>query len=252
MRILIANDDGIDAAGLRALVRVFSEAGHEITVVAPDGQRSAKSHSITVGSPISVRPAEVPGACRAWTIGGMPADCVKLALRTLAPETEFVLSGINHGFNIGTDVLYSGTVGAAMEAVLDNRPALAVSLGAKSKDYDRAARIGLSVFNMLQASPLPRFCIANLNIPETEEICGLRAVPLCPLWYDDEYKYERDADGTEYYTLCGEFSKSIPHGEDDYHMILRGYATLTIMCYDMAEHEETKKRAEACSSLRLA
>ena len=252
MRILIANDDGIQAEGLRTLVRAFSDAGHEVSVAAPDGQRSATSHSVTLGRPVPVRRAEVPGAKRAWSIGGMPADCVKLALRSLAPDTEFVLSGINHGYNMGTDVLYSGTVGAAMEAALGGRPGMAVSLGRESGDFSQAARIALAVFGMLEEFPLPRLHIANLNVPDTPEILGLRAVPLCPVWYDDRYDCERDAEGNEFYTLSGALSKSIPDGEDDYHLLLKGYATLTILSYNLAEHAETERRAAACAGLRLA
>ena len=252
MRILVANDDGIKAQGLRTLVRAFADAGHAVSVVAPDRQRSATSHSVSVGKPIAVRAAEVPGARRAWEIGGMPADCVKLALRSLARDTEFVLSGINHGYNMGTDVLYSGTVGAAMEGALGGCPAMAVSLGRNSEDFERAAQIALKVFAMLLDTPLPRRHIANLNVPETVEIRGLRAVPLCPIWYDDRYDISHDADGNRAYTLSGDISRSVPDGEDDYHLLLRGYATLTVLSYDLGNHEETDRRAEACGAFRLA
>ncbi|MCR4708212.1 MAG: 5'/3'-nucleotidase SurE [Clostridiales bacterium] len=252
MRILIANDDGIEAAGLRALVRVFSEAGHEITVVAPDGERSAASHSVTLRRPVPVRRSEVARARRAFAVSGTPADCVKLALRCLAPDTEFVLSGVNHGYNMGTDVLYSGTVGAAMEGALGGVPSMAVSLGRESADFEGAARVALRVFRMLASSPLPPLHIANLNVPETGEVLGLRAVPLCRIWYDDRYDRASDADGTEYYTLGGWLSESIPDGKDDYHLLLRGYATLSILSYDLEDHGETERWEASCRSLHFA
>ena len=115
MKILISNDDGIFAPGLMALVRAFSAAGHAVYVAAPDSQRSAASHSMTLFQPLTARARAVEGAEKAWAIDGTPVDCVKLAVKALCPEVEFVISGVNHGYNAGSDVLYSGTVGAAME-----------------------------------------------------------------------------------------------------------------------------------------
>lgn len=134
MRILISNDDGIFAPGLMALVRAFSAAGHTVYVAAPDGQRSAASHSMTLFQPLTARGRAVEGAEKAWAIDGTPVDCVKLAVKALCPEVEFVISGVNHGYNAGSDVLYSGTVGAAMEGALNGRPAMAVSLGHERED----------------------------------------------------------------------------------------------------------------------
>ena len=121
MRILISNDDGICAPGLMALVRAFSAAGHTVYVAAPDSQRSAASHSMTLFHPLTARARAVEGAEKAWAIDGTPVDCVKLAVKALCPEVEFVISGVNHGYNAGSDVLYSGTVGAAMEGALNGR-----------------------------------------------------------------------------------------------------------------------------------
>ena len=114
MRILISNDDGIFAPGLAALVHAFAAAGHTVYVAAPDSQRSAASHSMTLFQPLTAKKSAVAGASKAWAIDGTPVDCVKLAVKTLCPEVDFVISGINHGYNSGSDVLYSGTVGAAM------------------------------------------------------------------------------------------------------------------------------------------
>ena len=102
MRILISNDDGIFAPGLMALVRAFSAAGHAIYVAAPDSQRSAASHSMTLFQPLTARARVVEGAEKAWAIDGTPVDCVKLAVKALCPEVEFVISGVNHGYNAGS------------------------------------------------------------------------------------------------------------------------------------------------------
>ena len=137
MKILISNDDGIFSPGIKALVSAFAKAGHEVYVAAPDSQRSAASHSMTLFRPLTAKEA-------AWAIDGTPVDCVKLAVETLCPEVEAVLSGINHGYNAGSDVLYSGTVGAATEGALRGKPAMAVSLGHEREDtYDKAAALAV-------------------------------------------------------------------------------------------------------------
>ena len=140
MRILISNDDGIFAPGIAALVQAFAAAGHEIYVAAPDAQRSAASHSVTLTAPLRAQEVSLPGAARAWAVSGTPVDCVKLALNCLCPQAEAVISGVNHGYNAGTDVLYSGTVAAAMEGAICGRPAMAVSQTDRRVGYDTAKK----------------------------------------------------------------------------------------------------------------
>ena len=110
MKVLISNDDGIFAPGIEALVQAFADAGHDVIVCAPDSQRSAASHSLTIGRPLTVKEMDFPGAKKAYAIGGTPADCVKLGVMVLCPDAQAVVSGINKGYNAGTDILYSGTV----------------------------------------------------------------------------------------------------------------------------------------------
>lgn len=129
MRLLIVNDDGIDSAGIRCLADLATQLG-EVWVAAPDGQCSAMSHRISVYGAIDVKKEnDFPvGGVRAYRIGGTPADCVKVALEYLMPKKpDLVFSGINHGYNVGVDILYSGTVGAAMEALVNKIPAMAFS-----------------------------------------------------------------------------------------------------------------------------
>ena len=242
MRILISNDDGIFAPGLAALVRAFSAAGHTVYVAAPDSQRSAASHSMTLFHPLKAKESAVEGAAKAWAIDGTPVDCVKLAVKTLCPEAEFVISGVNHGYNSGSDVLYSGTVGAAMEGALNGRPAMAVSLGHQREDtYDKAAALAVKVFDGLQAQPLPPFSVLNLNYPETDEALGLKATSLRALRYLDTYEPEIGEDGETRYTLVGGMDPSMADGEDDYTWLRRGYATMTVLTYDLTHDAATKK-----------
>ncbi|NBW63065.1 MAG: 5'/3'-nucleotidase SurE [Synechococcaceae bacterium WB4_1_0192] len=145
MRILISNDDGVFADGIRTLAAAAASRGHQVTVVCPDQERSATGHGLTLQTPLRAERADAlfaPGIT-AWACSGTPSDCVKLALFALLEEwPDLVLSGINHGPNLGTDTLYSGTVSAAMEGTIEGLPALAVMPGANSASA-RSARRGV-------------------------------------------------------------------------------------------------------------
>lgn len=237
MKILISNDDGIFAPGIAALVRAFAAAGHEVCVCAPDSQRSAASHSLTIGRRIAVKETSFPGAQRAYAIGGTPADCVKLGLTVLCPEAEAVVSGVNHGCNVGTDVLYSGTVAAAMEGAICGRPALAVSQMAGRAEYERSSALAVQLLDMMTAHPLPPLCVLNLNCPEQEEIRGLVTAKLEQLHYTESYVPE--APETLSYVLSGEVDAKRQQS-DDYAKLMQGYATVTIVHADMTDHDATE------------
>lgn len=241
MKILISNDDGIDAAGIRALAYAFGAAGYEVIVGAPDSQRSAASHSMTFGRALPVSERQVEGARRAYAIGGTPVDCVKLSLHALCPDAEAVVSGINHGYNAGSDVLYSGTVGAAMEGALNGRPALAVSLAHGSEHFDEAARLAVHVFGKMMKNPLPPLTVLNLNYPAEEYARGLVAVPLKPTRYTEAYApCALEDGGTGYRLLPGGGPDETPAGEDDWSYLQKGYATMTALTFDMTDREATR------------
>ena len=244
MKILISNDDGITAAGLHALVRAFSGAGHEVAVVAPDSQRSAASHSLTMHTPLIPQRAQVEGAALAYAVNGTPVDCVKLALHNLYTDADFVVSGINHGYNLGTDVLYSGTVGAAMEGSLDGVPSMAVSLCHKRTDtYDLAAELAVKMMDVVLANPLPRGTVLNLNYPGVDRALGVKAAPLKYTRYIDTY-IERENDRVgKYYWLSGGIDEDQEPGDDDFTWLQKGYATVTVVTSDMTAYEATQKLA---------
>ncbi len=176
MRFLVSNDDGIFAPGLRALVTALVKSG-EVFVAAPDHNCSANSHHLTMHDRIPVRETTVPGAARAWAVGGTPADCVHLALSALLTEkVDLVVSGINRGPNLATDCLYSGTVAAALDGWMLGLPGLAVSLCsyAEDADYAFAARIAVQMADYVQASG--KNMVLNVNVPALapEQICGVR------------------------------------------------------------------------------
>ena len=149
LNILISNDDGIFADGIRSLAKTALQRGHKVTVVCPDQERSATGHGLTLQSPIRVEKANelFEDGIQAWGCSGTPADCVKLALSELIKKKpDLVISGINQGPNLGTDIFCSGTVAAAMEGTLENIPSMAVSLASfKWRNFEFASKISLKI-----------------------------------------------------------------------------------------------------------
>lgn len=237
MKILISNDDGIFAPGIAALVKAFSEAGHEVLVCAPDSQRSAASHSLSIGRPLTVREMDFPGATKAYAIGGTPADCVKLGLMVLCPDAQAVVSGVNKGYNVGSDILYSGTVAAAMEGAICGRPALAVSQMERREDFSRAAALAVKMFDKLMDNPLAPLSVLNVNYPECDEIRGVVTAGMGQLHYTENYM-KTEHDGAQAYILRGEVHAGKPQS-DDYEKLCQGYATVTVLHYDMTDGSAT-------------
>ncbi len=170
MRILVSNDDGVDAPGIRILSAGLREAGHEVAVVAPDRDRSGASNSLTLDMPIRVVQVDAD----TWRVHGTPTDCVHLALTGMfqdRAEPDMVVSGINNAANLGDDVIYSGTVSAAMEGRFLGLPAVAVSLASRDHDprhFETAARAAVRIVARLASDPLPADTILNVNVPDIE------------------------------------------------------------------------------------
>lgn len=167
MHIMVTNDDGIHAAGIQALAETLRELA-EVTVVAPDRERSAAGHSLTLHSPLRVFKLR-PGF---YAVDGTPTDCVNMGIHSLLPfRPDLVVSGINHGANLGDDITYSGTVAAAMEATLMGIPAIAVSLATfeRSEHFAVAARVALRVARQVLANGLPADTFLNINVPNCPE-----------------------------------------------------------------------------------
>lgn len=180
MRVLVSNDDGVDAPGIQILARHLRQAGHEVTVVAPDRDRSGASNSLTLDLPIRVRRIDR----HTCAVAGTPTDCVHLALTGMLEfEPDIVVSGINNAANLGDDVIYSGTVSAAMEGRFLGLPAVAVSLVSRGHDprhFDTAARAAVEIVSRLKADPLPADTILNVNVPDLpwEQLKGYAATRL--------------------------------------------------------------------------
>lgn len=209
MKILISNDDGIVALGIRVLANTMAKEGHEVTVVAPDVERSATGHGITMHQPIRAEKMEgiFEPQVKAYACSGTPSDCVKLALDALLEDKpDFVLSGINQGANLATDILYSGTVSAAMEGTIEGITSIALSLNSFiNKEFQPSANFAVKLINQLKENPLPKPTLLNVNIPaipETE-ITGVKITCQGIRHYMDIFEKRVDPRGKSYYWLSG-------------------------------------------------
>jgi 5'-nucleotidase len=239
MNILISNDDGIYSPGVKALADTLSEGEHEITVVCPDRERSATGHALTIHQPLRVDAIEniYHPSVRAWACSGTPSDSVKLALDALMPERpQLVLSGINRGANLGTDVLYSGTVSAAMEGVLEGLPSVALSLTSfTSMDFSAAAQFANRLVAAIARHPITEPVLFNVNIPAipADAICGVVVTKLGIRRYRDIFEKRVDPRGKIYYWLSGEVIEEDAAPGTDIQAIRDNYITITPLKYDL-------------------
>lgn len=250
LNLLISNDDGILALGVRTLADTLAEAGHRVTVVCPDRERSATGHGLTLHQPIRAQIVEsvFRPDVTAWSCSGTPSDCVKFALSAvLDPRPDFVLSGINHGSNLGTDVLYSGTVSAAMEGAIEGIPSIAVSLTSfTSREFSTAANFAQKLLAQLTENPLPAAILLNVNVPPVEPsaIAGTIIVRQGLRRYIEQFEKRLDPRGKSYYWLAGEVVEEIaqpkhPHLRrdipTDVQAIRENYITITPLQHDLTD-----------------
>ncbi|HEY3310503.1 MAG TPA: 5'/3'-nucleotidase SurE [Anaerolineales bacterium] len=243
MHILVTNDDGVQAPGLLALVCEMRALG-KVTVLAPDHNWSGFGHIKTLERPLRVQPVKLADGSLAFASDGGPSDCVALALLGVVPEKiDLVVSGINPYANIGHDVTYSGTVTAAMEAVITGVPGIACSLdshpGQGELDYAPAARIVAHVAEKVLAFGLPKGILLNINIPCLEESClkgilitrqGLRV-------YRDELDVRTDPRGRRYYWIGGEFPTGVDEAGTDFGALNAGFVSVTPLQLDLTARD---------------
>jgi len=241
--ILVTNDDGITAKGIRTLTEVMCEYG-EVVVVAPDSPQSGMGHAITIHLPLKVHKSPVfeDLGVEAWECSGTPADCVKLAKHYVLQDRrpDLVVSGINHGTNVSVSVLYSGTMSAAVEAALEGLPAIGFSLCNYSADADFEAcrpQIRKVVENTLE-SGFPKGLALNVNIPDlpVEEIKGIRVCRQARATWEEKFDLRKDPYGREYLWLAGDFV-NYDHGEDtDVWALDHGFVSLVPCTFDLTAH----------------
>lgn len=250
MRILVSNDDGVYAPGISALVKELSKS-HEVVVSAPETEQSGVSHCLTFLEPVVARRIDDMYGCECYAVRGTPADCVKLAVcNLLSFKPDFVISGINNGSNLGSDVHYSGTAAAAMEGVMNFIPSIAVSLCVRSYDhspdkhYETAAKYALWAVDFIAKNPLPPFTMFNVNVPDEtmENIKGIRAASLAIKHYAKNYSEYTSPRGKNYYFLPknildrGEWA-----AESDEVMSDMGYVTVTPVKCDSTDYALLEK-----------
>lgn len=242
MRILLTNDDGVHAEGLGALRHAIARLPNvDVTVIAPDRERSASGHAITVHRPIHVDPIDVPDApCSIWGVTGTPADCVKLAVEAILPERpQLVISGINRGANLGTDVFYSGTVSAAIEAAFYDIPSLAVSLDAfRDPDFEPAAEFVAWVVERLRGHRLPPRTLLNINVPAVPagHHAGVALTKLGVRRYRNIFDRRTDPRGRPYYWLAGELMEASNDPDTDVMAVQRNLISITPIQLDLTDH----------------
>jgi 5'-nucleotidase len=264
MKILITNDDGIHSPGLNFLANSFQTLG-EVTIVAPDTERSAVGHSITISHPLRVQEVRKDNKIFGYAINGTPADCVKIALGAIMKErADLVVSGINLGLNIGTNIIYSGTVSGAMEGAILGLPALAVSI-----DVDKYTQNHLfyedlfsfpsefSVFlaKLVMENGLPERTLLNINFPSCskEEIKGIAITKQGQTIFRDRFQKRLDPRQNVYYWLEGDEENMELEGGDklDYTAVKKGFISITPLFSDLTNHGCIEKLKEWAISLSL-
>lgn len=235
MHILLSNDDGFEAPGIRCLQAALANKA-EVTMVAPDRNRSGASNSLTLEYPIR---ADLVSD-KVYKVDGTPTDCVHLAITgLLKKEPDLVVSGINAGANMGDDVLYSGTVAAAMEGRFLGLPAIAVSLvGQELTHYETAATIVMNLINELASAPLPSDTILNINVPDLplDRIAGIKTTRLGHRHKSEPVIREKDPRGRDIYWVGPPGDEKEEGDDTDFHAVREGYVSITPLHIDLTRH----------------
>jgi 5'-nucleotidase len=239
MKVLLTNDDGITAPGLNVLRRALLEVpGIELAVIAPDSNRSATARSITFHEALTVEEVEFGDGTTGFATSGTPVDCVRFAVLGLIDfEPELIVSGINHGANLGDDITYSGTVAAAFEGIMLALPAIAVSQQLardREADFDHAAAFVARLVEELERVPMPEGTLLNVNAPPGEPR-GVRAGRLGKRIYHDRMELDSEQDGRRSYRIyTGEPSFQREEGTD-FAAIADGYISVTPLHFDLTD-----------------
>ncbi len=247
MHILVTNDDGVGAPGLLALVRAMETIG-KVSVLAPDRNWSGAGHVKTLHRPLRVREGALADGTTALTCDGAPSDCVAVALLGRIPEkVDLVVSGINPYGNLGHDVTYSGTVTAAMEAVINGVPGFAFSLAADDTvhewDYQPAAAIARRVVEQAIRQGLEKEMLLNVNVPclPLDDIQGVRITRQGLRLYRDELEERTDPRGRPYYWIAGEFPTGVPDDGTDFGALAEAYVSITPLHLDLTAYRMAQK-----------
>jgi len=241
--ILLTNDDGIEAEGINVLYKVFSmDKNYDVRIIAPQFERSAVGHGITVFDPIWVKKEYRDGKFYCFVVNGTPADCVKLYNELIGQKPDLLFSGINRGSNIGENIIYSGTVSAATEGLCNNIPSVAVSLDSYLEaDYSFAARFSKKIADIIvRNNGLPPKILLNINIPDLpkEKIKGVKITRQSDARFNDFFLKRTDPRGRDYYWMDGEFAEMNHCDNSDYCAVRDGYISITPIKHDMTDYSK--------------
>lgn len=237
--ILITNDDGITAPGIKALIEAVSGLG-KIVVVAPDSPQSGMGHAVTIGEPLRLHQVNIFDSIDAWECSGTPVDCVKLARDVILKfKPTLCLSGINHGANHSINVIYSGTMSAAMEAAIEGVPSIGFSLldYRYEADFSIAKDVARKLAIKMLEKPMPEHTLFNVNIPKTSaaDFKGLKICRQANAKWQEEFDHRTDPRGKDYYWMTGKFV-NMDEGEDtDVSALAAGYASIVPVKFDLTD-----------------
>lgn len=248
MVILLTNDDGIQALGLRSLYRELKEQGMEVRVIAPLTEQSAVGHAVTIFSPLRIKEIEEDGF-KGIGVSGTPVDCVKWALNFYFQDRkpDLVISGINNGANVGIDILYSGTVSAATEGALAGIPSLAVSIDDfRPKDLEAEAKWVCEFIQKVEWNNLSSRTVLNLNFPQlgVARSKGLKICAHTSVIYEDKYDRRLDPRGREYFWLTGVIPLKKVKADTDRYLLSEGYITLTPLQLDLTDYNLIERKKD--------
>jgi len=245
MRVLVSNDDGVDAPGIRILADGLRAAGHEVLVVAPDRDRSGASNSLTLDMPVRV----VQQDESSWRVFGTPTDCVHVAITgMLDDEPDIVVSGINNTANLGDDVIYSGTVAAAMEGRFLGLPSVAVSLVTADhvgRHYETAARAAAEIIARLKTDPLPADTMLNVNVPDLpwDEIAGFEVTRLGNRHRAEACVPQTDPRGRQWWWIGAAGPEQDAGAGTDFHAVRTGHISITPIQVDLTRYQALEQVA---------
>jgi len=237
--ILITNDDGITAPGIRALVDAVKDLGR-VVVVAPDSPQSGMGHAITIGDPLRLNKVDVFPGIESWQCSGTPADCVKLARdKILHAKPDICLSGINHGANHSINVIYSGTMSAAMEAAIEGVPSIGISsLDYKfDADFAVAKQVVRELTQRMLAQKMPDHILLNVNVPiaTPETFKGMKICRQAHAKWAEEFDHRVDPRGKDYYWMTGKFMNLDKEPGTDVEALKAGYASIVPIRIDFTD-----------------
>jgi 5'-nucleotidase len=238
--ILITNDDGVTAPGIRALVEAVKHLG-KVVVVAPDKPQSGMGHAITIGHPLRLHPAHIFDGVEAWQCSGTPVDCVKLAVdKVLHRKPDICLSGINHGANHSINVIYSGTMSAALEASIESIPSIGFSLLDHSleADFSGAQKYAPILVEQLLNNTFDKHLCLNVNIPNVpaDLLKGLKVCRQAYAKYEEKFDERKDPTGKNYYWLTGEFLNFDKGKDTDVWALEHNYISVVPVQFDLTDY----------------